>query len=952
LLTDIVDSTALNVAVGDVSMATLWEKHDRLSRALMRQYHGKEIGRSDGFLVAFERAVDAAAFATAYHRLLDFFEVPMRARVGIHFGDVELRQNSPEEVASGSTVFDVDGVALPVAARVSSLAGARQTLVTDAVVAHLDPASVKLVSHGHWQVKGIPDPIELFELGDDLSHFLPPDSANKGYRVVLDGASWRPAREIRNSIPAEHDEFVGRGAELRRLADLQNSGARLISVVGIGGVGKTRLVTHFARRWLGEFPGGAWFCDLAEARDIDGIFSAVAQGLDVSLGRSEPRRQLSDVIIGRGECLVIFDNFEQVSALAVETVAFWLDRASAAKFIVTTRERLGIAGEHVVAVDSLVPTDAASMFLHRARANHADFRIGPGDERAIHDLVRLLDGLPLAIELAVGRLAVMSPTAMLTRLHQRFTLLAARGGRPKRQSTLRAAFDWSWELLTPGERSVLAQASVFSGGFTLDAAESVLQLPPDHMDMCVLDALQSLADKSFIRANDGRFNLLVSVREYAYEKLTSTPMLAAESDANMAVERRHGAFFSRPIPGDVKELAADLENVLAACRRAVARGDAQVATLSCESLWFILEVRGPYRLGMELIEACLAMNGLLDKDRIRLTSTLSRCLLVLGESKKARPLLESANIEAKAKGLVIEELRALAVLAELNVIEGNVETAGTQYNEALSRAAELGGGRLQCSLYVGSGIYFNRLGDFEAARSHFNSALNAARDSTLRRWEGAALSNLGTVEANLGNRAAAKSYYDQAIAVARELGERVWEADLLCNLGLFKLEEGDAQAARADLGQSLILARENGLSLLESVVLCNVGLLCETTGEFAEAEASHRQAVELARRRGDRRSEGQFLSYLGLLLAKRGDAPEGRRSLNDAASILRQVKDRMSLAIALSAYAQACRTWGDLEGGRTSFEEATSIAKEIDVAPGSELAISLAKARAALDTVI
>src|SRR4029079_15679919 len=131
-------------------MATLWEKHDRLSRALMRQYHGKEIGRSDGFLVAFERAVDAAAFATAYHRLLDFFDVPLRARVGIHFGDVELRQNSPEDTASGATVYEIDGLALPVDARVAAVAGARQTLVSDSAKTQLGILSMRVLSHGRW----------------------------------------------------------------------------------------------------------------------------------------------------------------------------------------------------------------------------------------------------------------------------------------------------------------------------------------------------------------------------------------------------------------------------------------------------------------------------------------------------------------------------------------------------------------------------------------------------------------------------------------------------------------------------------------------------------------------------------------------------------------------------------------------------------------------------------
>lgn len=949
LLTDIVDSTAWNVSLGDASMAELWVKHDGIARALIREHHGREIGRSDGFLVTFGSVSDAARLAASYHRALDAFKVPLRARIGIHVGDVDLRRNSPEDTAAGATVFDLDGVALPLTARIAALAGARQTLVSAAAAAQLS-SSLALISHGHWQLKGIPEPVEIFEAGDDESAFMRPEDGLKAYQVVFRHETWQPAREIRNSIPSENDEFSGRRAELRRLSELLDAGARMISVVGIGGVGKTRLATHFARRWLGEFPSGAWFCDLAQARDLDGIFSAVAQGLDVALGRSDPRRQLADVIEGRGSCLVILDNFEQVARLAAESVGHWLDKTTKARFIATTRERLGVIGEHVVPVDSLDPGDAASMFISRAGASQPQFRVDAGNSRTIHQLVELLDGLPLAIELAAGRLTVMSAETMLARIGQRFTLLATRTGRLKRQSTLRAAFDWSWDLLNANERSLLAQASTFAGGFTLEAAEGVLQLPTDDGQASILDTLQSLVDKSFVRtSDDSRFGLLVSVREYAFEKLRDTePPAAVAASAERTAEARHGAFYSRPLEGDVRHRAADLDNVLVACRRAIARKDGDIAARSCAAAWAILEVRGPYRVGLELIEACLAMPEAAVHEKARLSYMLGRCLLVLGETKRARVQLAGALTQAQALGLVADEVRTLASLAELNLTEGEIDVARLQYEEAIRRGEGLGNEILQCSSSNGFGLYFNRLGQFDDARSWFNYSLGIARPAGLRRWEGAALSNLGNVEANLGNRRRAEAYYDEAIEVARELGERVWEANLLCNVGLFKLDEGDSPAAAADLDRSLVLARENGLSLLESVVLCNIGLLRESVGDVAGAEDSYRQALERARRRADRRSEGQFLGYLGLLVAKRGDVDNGRLHLAESISILRQVKDRLSLAISLCSYAQACRFWGELESGRRCLTEAEAIALDINVETGSELATSLGRARQAV----
>src|SRR5204863_8586884 len=202
---------------------------------------------------------------------------------------------------------------------------------------------------------------------------------------------------------------------------------------------------------------------------------------------------------GRGRCLIILDNFEQVARHAMETVGEWLNRGSAAQFIVTTREVLGLSGEQVLALPPLATEDAVRLFLRRCEAAAQDFRPTPEDDAAVPQLVKLLDGLPLAIELAAARVRVMPPRSLLARMGDRFKLLASSGQRADRQATLRATFDWSWDLLSAPDKAAFAQLSVFEGGFTLEAAEAVLDLAACAADAWPVDAVNSLVDKSFVR---------------------------------------------------------------------------------------------------------------------------------------------------------------------------------------------------------------------------------------------------------------------------------------------------------------------------------------------------------------------------------------------------------------------------------------------------------------------
>ena len=730
----------------------------------------------------------------------------------------------------------------------------------------------------------------------------------------------------------------------RKLAD----GARLVSVLGMGGTGKTRLVTRFAWTWLGDYPGGVWFCDLSQARTLDGIHFAVAQGLDVPLGKTDPVVQLAHAIAGRGRCLVILDNFEQVARHAEETLGRWLDRAAQAKFIVTTREVLGIVGEETMALAPLPACDAMALFLRRAEAAKEGYQPSSDDEGAIEKLVELLDCLPLAIELAAARMRVMRPQAMLSHIGDRFILLSANSSRPARQSTLRGVFDWSWDLLTTAERIGLAQLSVFVGGFTIEAAEATLDLSRAENAPWFFDVLQSLVDKSFIRQRaDRRFDLFQSTREYAAEKLEIEGQFPGSGSAGLiAAERRHGAYFaaqgSRRAIGDS---CVELENLVVACRRAASRGDVDIAVKALVGSWRALKLRGPYKVAVELAEAISITTCLSASSKEVLAVTHGRILMTVGRTVEARSQFEAAICLTQTIDDPSALPRALSHLAELEIHEGKIEEARIKYAEALRSAQALEDQSFLCDVLSGLGNCHHYLGQFEQARMHHERALIAARESGDRRWEGGALGNLGEVFVSIGMPTDAREFYLRALAIALELGDRQWEGNVRCNLGLLDHTQGRMDSASGHLTAALQVAQELGHVRLESVVLCNLGIVKEARGFIDDAYMHYEAALKLAQSLGDRRSEGQFLGYLGALHARQHRPSDATACLGDAERLTRAVSDRSSLGIVLCFQAEAAILAGQRSLAASKVAEASALADEYGSIPESEFGSTLKKVR-------
>ena len=970
LLTDVVDSTELNSRLGDEVMTPLWASHDRESRALMQQWRAREIGRSDGFLLLFEQVFDALGFAYSYARALRSLDVPLRARIGLHTGPLELRRNSASDVVRGAPQVEVDGLALPLAARLMAAASGGQTLLSsdcwhllaphleegwltidvrrpetapqlrDSAAAGKDVAiRLRLLTQGHWRLRGIDQPVEVFQAGSEQDDFTPPAESAKAYRVVREGAEWRPVRGVPGNLPAERNLFVGRAWALRAITERFETGARLVSVLGMGGVGKTRLSLRYARGWLGDYSGGAWFCDLSAARGLQGILYAVSQALNVPLDKTDPVQLIAAAIAGRGHCLVILDNFEQVARQAEETLGHWLQRAPQARFIVTSREQLGIAGEHVLVLDPLSVPEANALLRERMTAAGANLPLEPEDVAAIGPLVDLLDRLPLAIELAASRGRVMRPAELLARMGQRFKLLAGRSGRHDRQATLRATLDWSWDLLSPIERAALAQSSIFESGFTLAAAEAVLDLSRFEADPWVADVLQALVEKSLLRRSSvHRLDMLRSVHDYATQRLSE----ACEAERSTAMQRHWRYYGGLSEQAAIADRCIEADNLVAACRRATAAADLDAAADALIAVWSALNLTGPFKVAVEMAQDLYRVA----RSRSRQVAMTARWVAgsaryLAGDVAAAQDDLEAATW---AGGSLSLRARALGALGQLERSLGHFARADELLEAGLSAARQTGDGGLVCRAYNALGILRLSQGRLDAAHRCLSVGLDAARSAKDLKQQAALLGNIGVVERRQGRDDSAFQRYQQALRLAQEIGDRRFEGNMRSNLGLFHQHHGRCAEALVELQAALDIAKSSGLVRLSANVCCNLGLVHEELGDGEGALDRHREAVGLADSLNDASLAGHFRIYAGRLQLRLGRGPEARAMLDAAERMLEYCADTAVSGLLACANAEWAASHGDINGRRHWIDLARQRAKESGASPSSELAQELLRA--------
>jgi predicted ATPase/class 3 adenylate cyclase len=533
LFTDLETSTRLWEEQPESLMRDALAQHDAIMREAIARHHGVVISMmGDGVAAVFQSAPDAVAAAVDAQCDLRAIEGTaaglLRARMGLHTDEGRLR--SPEEYVNRP---------LNRCARLMAAAHGGQVLLSDvtAVVARRSlPSEVTLVDLGEHQLRDLAEPMRVFQVAHPL---LPADFPPMKSLSTTSG-----------NLPRQVTTFVGRDVELARVSAMVRE-RPIVTLTGVGGVGKTRLAVQVAAEVVTDFPAGAWLCELAPVSDRDAVWEAVATSLGI---QRNPTRTIDDTVIeflAPRRLLLVVDNCEHLLVEVARIVDAICQQCPNVTVLATSREGLALAGEQLVAVPALgLPSgvdaaehaersDAVHLFCDRARDAQPDFALSDVNAGAITQLCRRLDGIPLAIELAAARIRSLPPEDLVTRLDQRFRLLT-RGSRAalERHQTLRNTIDWSYDLLGPSEQTALNRLSVFAGGCDLGAAEAIIAMEEDDVDAA--DLLGQLVDKSLVQADDSgrrvRYTMLETIRQYAQERLE-------ESGETEAVRRRHAEYF-------------------------------------------------------------------------------------------------------------------------------------------------------------------------------------------------------------------------------------------------------------------------------------------------------------------------------------------------------------------------------------------------------------------------
>ena len=797
LFTDIEGSTRLLDELGDAYADALAE-HRGLLREAFAAHGGIEVDtQGDAFFVAFARASDALAAAAQAQQALDG---PIKVRMGLHTGE-------PLVTDEGYVGIDVHR-----AARIAASGHGGQVLVSQTT--H-NLAGDGLRDLGEHRLKDLSAPERIYQLGD---------------------GDYPPLKTLyQTNLPVPATPFLGREDELATVGELlADPDRRLLTLIGAGGSGKTRLALQAAGAAADGYPGGVWWVPLAPVSDPEGVFETAAGALGVS-------GSLEEAIGGR-TLLLLLDNFEHVIE-AAPRLSDLLASCPDLDLVVTSRERLQLQGEHVYPVPVLARSEARALFTSRARAVRPDFE----ETDELDELCARLDDLPLALELAAARTAILSTDQLLSRLGKRLDLL--RGGRDAevRQQTLRATIEWSYDLLDPEEQRLLARLSVFRGGCTLEAAEAICDAD--------LDRLQSLVDKSLVRVREGRrFWMLETIREFAAERLR-------ESGDEHELRRRHAESFLA---------LAESANLSA---EAIDLGPRQELVLPEQD-----NLRAALDWAAEVGEIELGLD---------LTIALEQFWVAVAPHEGARRVQAFLDRAADAPDIV--RARALRVVGGMIFMIGDYDRGNELTRQSLDLFRSLGEEPMVAQLLVRIAIHLSySYGDVAGARSLIDESRAINRRVGSQSTEAMTLGLLGEIAWEEGRFDEALDLAARAGEAAAEVGFRWWQMHQLYHGCEWSLELGRTEEAEAYGRDALRIA---GAIQDRQLTVYLLAILAATTAAHGQLEKAGAlwSAVEAEEGRGRiGQWEAERDVYAGRVLEHQNEAfdrgrVEGRRmTLSDA----------------------------------------------------------------------
>ncbi|MFA9407002.1 MAG: tetratricopeptide repeat protein, partial [Anaerolineales bacterium] len=932
LFTDIEGSTELLKKLGDQYADLLAQQRDLL-REIFDRWDGGEVDmQGDSFFYSFPRATQAVSAAVEAQRECckhDWPEgVELRVRMGLHTGE-------PLTWTEGYVGMDVHR-----AARIAAVGHGGQVL--------LSGTTTPLV------IDDLPDGVSVIDLG--LHRMKDMRRPERIHQLMIEGLSsdFPPLKSLDarlNNLPTPPTILIGREAELQSAQDLLcRPDVRVLTLSGPGGIGKTRLGLQLASDLLDQFDDGIFFVPLAPVADPMLVPSTIAQTLGVRNTGSQPVLEAVGNYLGSQQVLLFLDNFEHVQDASHELVRV-LDICPNLKMLITSREILNIRGEHEfpvgplpspelpssVSLDQVRLIPAVELFSQRAQAVKPNFIIDNQNAHAVAEICTRLDGLPLAIELAAARVKMFAPDALLGRLvdAEGGSTLAvlSRGPRdaPERHRTLVAAMEWSYELLNHDEKNLLQALSVFSGGFTLSAAEKVCcsrgGTSSENTILtqreAILENLASLMDKSLIMQDEGyegqaRFSMLGLIRDFSREKLK-------ENEWEVEIRKRHADYFlavvedAKPkLMGSEQEewlerLEIEHNNIRSSLRWLIDRaedesGDAEDAASSAlrmsGDLWRFWDTHGHNREGREWFREIFSLtdaSSIEGVDALIGAAMLARRLSLIDEATQYYNQGLASARELNYKAGIAEILGGLGYLEEYKGAKG--ETADELYRESLELWRETGDKR---GVATALGPLAQRAAsdyDFEKATSLFEESLSLFREVGDKREIAGALWNLGQISVSLGRYEKAAEMYRESYALYEELNDLHGVATQLRSLGEIARMVGDLRRAHEQFIEALDTFRSIGDTRCSSIALSGLGETALDQEEATAAIAFALEALSISREIGFQRTEARVLRLLGRCDLAQGDLESARGRYHMSLKIERGLDDLQGIAECLEGFA-------------------------------------------------
>ncbi len=741
-------------------------------------------------------------------------------------------------------------------------------------------------------------------LADELG-VAPTDETTTLYEQIQAGkyGSSLPHPHNTPTLPPSPTPFVGREAELAELAEhLANPDCRLLTLSGPGGIGKTRLALQVAADQVGAFAHGVYFVPLTPVSSAGHLVPVIADALNLPLDdRRRPKEQLLDYLRER-ELLLVLDNVEHVLE-EMGLLAEILKRAPGVVLLVTSRERLNLREEWVYAVEGLTYPEeeeakdgpevysALDLFRQRACQAHRHFLLSETEIPHVVRICQLVEGMPLGVELAAAWAGARSCGEIAQEIERNLDILTTSlRNVPARQRSVRATFEYSWQLLSEIEKDIFARLSVFRGGFRREATGQVAVASPV--------TLAALLDKSLIRrVSPDRYDVHELLRQYAAEKLEADPQRREET------QLRHARYFAafleqqaRHLQGAkqkqaLTEIGLEAENARQAWQLAVARGNVHQVEQSLESLYHFYDIQSRFQEGVALLAQVLdrwsgdAQQACIFGKALSRQGALHRSL---GHYQQARTCLEQSLVISERLKTQTEQVFCLVNLADVACRQGKYEETEQLAQKSLALSRQIGDGWGATSALFLLGLVRYRTGDVTQAQALLEESLTIGRKSGNQRIVMSPLNTLGDIACHQGDYVRARTLFEECLALSRELGDQFKVATHLNNLGTV-------------------------LHVLE---------------EYTEARIFYQESLEICRQIGDQSGRAVALSNLGEVAYALGEYPDAIEFYQQGLSIGRDIQDQRITMICLNNLGEIACALEDYEGARAYFAEAMKTATE------------------------